>query len=410
MNISKFTKDKNVLNAIYLGTLCSIAYLAVYFARNILGAVTPQMIEVGYTEEYIGKVSSVYFIFYAVGQLINGAIGDKIKARYMISTGLFMAGITNVIFSRISSQNADIAMIVYGLTGFFLAMIYGPMTKVVAENTEPVYATRCSLGYTFASFIGSPVAGVAAAVLVWQDVFFASSAVLVLMAVICFLFFLLFEKKGIVKYNQYERKEEQGGSIKLLIKHRIVKFTLIAILTGVVRTTVVFWLPTYISQYLSFSAETSAMLYTTATLVISFTSFITIFIYEKLKRNMDLTILLAFILAAVSFVLVYLTKQPVFNIIFMVVAIMSSNGAATMLWSRYCPSLRDTGMVSGATGFLDFTSYMAAAASSTLFANAVSSIGWGNLILVWFGLMVVGVIVALPYDKMSMNKKQSVEK
>ena len=27
--------------AIYIGTLCSVSYLAVYFARNILGAVTP---------------------------------------------------------------------------------------------------------------------------------------------------------------------------------------------------------------------------------------------------------------------------------------------------------------------------------------------------------------------------------
>ena len=39
---------------------------------------------------------------------------------------------------------------------------------------------------------------------------------------------------------------------------------------------------------------------------------------------------------------------------------------------------------------------MAAAASSTIFANAVASIGWSKLILVWFGLMVAGVIVALP--------------
>ena len=44
-------------------------------------------------------------------------------------------------------------------------------------------------------------------------------------------------------------------------------------------------------------------------------------------------------------------------------------------------------------------SYMAAAASSTIFANAVSVIGWGNLILVWFGLLVCGVIVALPYKR-----------
>jgi hypothetical protein len=60
-------------------------------------------------------------------------------------------------------DNPDAAKFIYGMTGFFLSMIYAPMTKVVAENTEPIYATRCSLGYTFASFFGSPMAGVAAA-------------------------------------------------------------------------------------------------------------------------------------------------------------------------------------------------------------------------------------------------------
>lgn len=399
MYTKKVISNKNILNAIYIGSLCSIAYLAVYFARNILGAVTPAMVESGYTEGYIGKVSSVYFIFYAVGQLINGAIGDKVKARYMISIGLFMAGVTNVLFSRLSVNQADIAIVIYGFTGFFLAMIYGPMTKVVAENTEPIYATRCSLGYTFASFIGSPVAGVAAAVLVWQDVFLVSSVILVFMALMCFLVFLLFEKRGIVKYNQYACKKEKGGSIKVLIEHKIIKFTLISILTGVVRTTVVFWLPTYISQYLGFSTEKAALLFTVATFIVSFTTFISIFIYERLKRNMNLTILLMFSSSTLFFMLVYLVKQPVLNMIFIVIAIMSSNGAATMLWSRYCPSLRDTGMVSSATGFLDFMSYMAAAASSTIFANAVSLIGWGNLILVWFGLMIVGIVIALPYDK-----------
>ena len=83
---------------------------------------------------------------------------------------------------------------------------------------------------------------------------------------------------------------------------------------------------------------------------------------------------------------------------------MSSNGAASMLWSRYCPSLRDTGMVSTATGFLDFVSYSAAAAANLIFANAVTDIGWGNLILVWMGLMIVGVVVSLPYKSFLKRK------
>lgn len=382
--------------AIMLGGMCSLSYLAVYVARNVLGAVTPQLIESGvFTTEFIGQLSSVYFITYAVGQLVNGVIGDRIKSKYMISFGLILSGLLSVLIP-VFSKSVTTVYLIYGATGFFLSMIYAPMTKVVAENAEPVYATRCSLGFSFASLFGSPLAGVLAAVLVWQGVFIGSSATLVIMGCICLITFSIFEKKGIIEYGKINR-QKGTGSIRVLIENRIIKFTLISVITGVVRTTVVFWLPTYISQYLGYSTEQSALIYTAATLVISFTTFVAVFLYERLRRNMDLTILIAFVSAAVCFIIVYLFKHPVFNIVFMILAIMSSNTASTMLWSRYCPGLRDTGMVSSATGFLDFMSYMAASISSTLFANAVSDIGWGHLILVWSGLMLIGVLVAIPH-------------
>ena len=390
--------SQNAKNAIYLGSLCSVAYFAVYIARNILSAVTPQMVAGGFSEEYIGGVSALYLLFYACGQLINGAIGDKIKAKYMLTFGLFFAGVTNLLLPVII-EKPNAAMIVYGLTGFFLSMIYGPMTKVVSENTEPIYTTRCSLGYTFSSLLGSPAAGLLAVFLSWQSVFFVSTGVLVLMAASVFAFFTVFEKKGLVKYGQYKPKEKGAGNLKILFERQIVKFSLISILTGVVRTSVVFWLPTYIAQYLDFTATEAASIFTGATLAISMTSFIAIFLYERLGHDMDKTILIVFTSSVIFFMLTYFVKFPVLNIIFIVLAIMSSNAAATMLWSRYCPSLRDTGLVSSATGFLDFLSYSAAALANITFSGAIEAIGWGNLILVWTGLVTLGAIVALPYRK-----------
>ena len=387
-------KNKDVRNAIFLGTTCSVSYLGVYFARNVLSSVSPQMIESGaFTNEYIGVVSSLYFIFYAVGQLINGVIGDKIKAKYMISIGLILAGICNFLFPYIINSELT-AKLVYGMTGFFLAMIYAPMTKVVTENTIPIHAVRCSLGYTFASLLGSPLAGVVASLLVWQRVFDLSSISLWIMGICCFVLFTVFEKNKIVTYGKYQRQKDSGGSINLLIKHRIIRFTLISIITGIIRTTVVFWLPTYLSQYLGFSPEASALLFTVSTLIISASAFIAIFMYERIGRKMIPAIFISFIIASISFAGAYLVKAPVINISFMILAILFSNCAASILWSVYCPSLRDTGMVSSATGFLDFVSYMAAAASSTLFANSVSTIGWKNLILIWFFIVLAGVAVS----------------
>ena len=90
--------SKSAQNAILIGFMCSFAYLAVYISRNMLGAITPAMLESGFSEEYLGKISSFYLIFYAVGQLINGAIGDRIKAKWMVSIGLLGAGIMSFVF------------------------------------------------------------------------------------------------------------------------------------------------------------------------------------------------------------------------------------------------------------------------------------------------------------------------
>lgn len=389
--------------AILIGGLCALAYLAVYVARNILSAVTPEMISSGlFTTEAIGTMSSLFFIAYAVGQLINGLLGEKIKAAYMISGGLLLAGIATILFPLFADSLAA-TYILYGATGFFLAMIYAPMTKVVAENTSPLYAPRCSLGYTFSSLFGSPIAGLMAAVMLWVPVFFSSGAILLIMGIVCMVVFKTLENRGVIRYGVYTRPKGSGGSIRILIQHQIIRFTLISAVTGVVRTTVVFWMPTYLSQHLNFSPKTAAILFTVATIAISAAPFITVFLYERLRHDMNLTIRVCFILSALAFLIVFCVHQPTINIVFLILAILAANSAASLMWTRYCPGLRDTGMVSSATGYLDFISYMAASVSSKLFSNAVSAIGWGNLILIWFALMASGFLVTLPQSKTANN-------
>ena len=292
-----------------------------------------------------------------------------------------------------------VATAVYSTSGFSLAMIYGPMTKLVAENVAPQYAPRCSMGYTLAAFLGSPVAGLLAAVLSWRWVFYTSGGVLVLMGIACFTVFTLFERKGMIRYGQYCRKEKQElGGIRLLIKRGIIRFTVVSLVTGVIRTTVVFWLPTYLSEHLGFSPETAALIFTVATLIIACSVFIAVFVYER-TRKMRPVLLISFSCSALCFLALFFVRQPAANVALLVLGILANNTAASLMWSCYCPSLRDTGMVSGATGFLDFCSYMAASVSSTVFANSLGTVGWSGLILVWFGLMACGVLAALPWKR-----------
>lgn len=381
--------------AILIGGLCSLSYLTVYIARNVLGTVTPQMIETGkFTAEGIGSLSSIFFITYAVGQLINGFIGDRIKPNYLISMGLVLGGLCNLVFT-IPDVTMDAAYVSYGITGFFLSMLFAPMIRIIAENTQTPYTTKCTLGLSIAVYLGSVVAGMLAALMFWQNVFAASSTMLLTMGVVSFILFTIFERRGFLTSSTASETKREKGNIRVLFRYRIILYTIISVLTGIVRTTVVFWLPTYLAQHLGFSPETSALIFTCGSIMILSSAFIAEFLRGIFKNNMEHTVLFSFTVSAACFLAVYFLTNPVLNITFMITAIIASNCAACILWNHYCPSLKNTGMVSTTTGFLDFMSYMAASVSSTLFANAVVDIGWGNLILIWFGLMVLGALACL---------------
>ena len=397
--------NQNAKNAVNIALLCSLSYLAVYCAKDTLGAVTPQIIASGAaSQSEIGTYSSTYFICYAVGQLINGIVGDKIKARYMMCSGMVFSAISIFVFSNCMGLGWA-ARIAYGVTGFFLSMIFGPLTKLVAENTDPIYTPRCNLAYTFAAYLGAPLAGLAASLLAWKTVYNTAVAFLLVMGIVCYIIFLAFEKQGIIRYGRFDQTKQTAAKasakekIRTLLQHRIAKFALAAMITGVVRTAVVFWMPTYISQALGFSPDRAASIFAAASCVLCSNTFVAVLAYERLKRNMDLTMRLAFGGATVMFLLVYAVKQPTFNVIFLVLGVLFSNSAASIIWAKYCPSLRNTGLVSSASGFLNFCSYMAASAASKIFADAVAQIGWGNLILVWAGLMVLGLSLMLTGSK-----------
>ena len=394
-----FFKSVEAKTAFRLGSICSISYLVVYISRNILSAVSPELMQLGiFNEAQLGVLSMVFFFCYAVGQLINGIIGEKIKAGYMISFGQIIAGLCNIAF--VVFLNPTINVITYGLWGFSLSMIYAPMTKVVSENTSRKLASLCCMTFTFSALFGSPLAGIIALMFNWKYSFYSSGGLLIGMGLICLLTFAILEKKGIVKYNQFKNVAKEKGSFKVLFENRIIRFSVVAFLTGVVRTSVVFWIPTYTNKYLGYSEDTSKILFTVITLAISFAPFLAAYINSKFfKDNVYNTLLLSFVTSASTFLLMYFISNPVLNLIVMFLAIFTSKLADAMLWSFYCPSLKHTGMVSTATGTLDFFSYFGAAISTYVFGDIATKIGWGNLILIWFALMFLGIFFSFTPKK-----------
>ena len=396
----KILKDKQTRIAILIGALCTIAHFSGHSARNILSIFTQQIVDNGaMTLEYIGTLSTENMICYASGQLINGFVGDKVKTKYLATLGLLVGGISNMVVGL--ANIPSLILLAYGMSGFCLSTLNAPLVKLIAENTKPIHAERCCLALTFASMLGAPTAGALALIFAWRGAFIAWGVFLIAIGVGFYIFAHLMEHKGIVTYPKLQRQVKNGGNVKVLIENQILKYTFVSILTGIVRTSVMFWIPTYLAQYLGFGTGMAATLFTVISLTLSVSMYVTnVLIYEKvLKRNLSRMILLMFVLSSVSFAFMFFTKNPIVNILLLTMAMATNNGGAQTMWNVYCPSLHHTGMVSTATGYLEFVSYLAAGIANLLFANAITQIGWGNLILVWALLMGAGVIVSLPWKK-----------
>ncbi len=73
-----------------------ITYGTFYLGKeNISIAIPAIMKELGCTKTALGSVMSCMFIIYALGQFINGQLGDKFGAKKLISLGLLISGILN---------------------------------------------------------------------------------------------------------------------------------------------------------------------------------------------------------------------------------------------------------------------------------------------------------------------------
>ena len=99
---------------------------------NISAALPGIMEEYGFSKTAMGAVLTSLFGFYAVGQFINGQLGDKIGPWKLITVGVFASALLNIIFGF--SSGVLVAMVViWGLNGYFQSMGWGPSVKTVAN-------------------------------------------------------------------------------------------------------------------------------------------------------------------------------------------------------------------------------------------------------------------------------------
>src|SRR5512141_2434208 len=83
------------------------AYASYYLCRVNFAVAQPQILKEfpDWTSTDIGTIPSTYAAVYAVGQIINGTLGQRYGARRMMTISLVLASLTNLLFAFATSLN-----------------------------------------------------------------------------------------------------------------------------------------------------------------------------------------------------------------------------------------------------------------------------------------------------------------
>ena len=109
-----------------------ITYAAYYLGRvNISTAMPDMQASLDFTKSQVGLITTGFFWAYALGQLINGQLGDRLSPRRFILIGMLASATLNFIFGL---QSLWLIMIfLWTLNGYFQATGWGPTLRTLAN-------------------------------------------------------------------------------------------------------------------------------------------------------------------------------------------------------------------------------------------------------------------------------------
>ncbi|MBA4375983.1 MAG: hypothetical protein C0401_07405 [Anaerolinea sp.] len=162
-----------------------ITYASFYLGRvNFSVALPGIMAEYGWTRADVGAIGTALFWAYAIGQFINGQLGDKFGSRVLITVGLTISALMNLLFGF--SQALGAMIIIWAINGYVQSMGWAPTVKTLANWFPPrirgKMSGRLGTSYILGGAISVALAGFIAARFGWRATFFVPVALLLLSA------------------------------------------------------------------------------------------------------------------------------------------------------------------------------------------------------------------------------------
>lgn len=357
-----------------------LTYAAFYLGRlNISPALPAIARDLNIGLGSVGTLGTIFFICYAIGQVISGQLGNALSPRRMIFMGLLLVAISNIVFSMQTSL--ILLAILWGINGFAQASGWGPMLRILSSHLDTDQVRGISMFFSISFQIGTAVAWGLAGFLIasgsWQSAFVVPGIILIVIA-------LIWYATGIEAKKTTSSQPPLRLGEMLADGRQLLPVLIAAACTGFIYIGLLLWLPTLIQTW-DYVPDGLSRLLTAIVPLIGIPGMLSAGYFLSRFANVRRTILLFLSLLLISLLMSYLSVQVVQGLA-VISAVMVASGLAGLLLSSAPMLLARNARVSSAGGLLTAVWSIAGGLSGVVVGSVAENIGWSAVFLLWIGV------------------------
>lgn len=376
--------------------LCWLTYVFAYLCRlNLSTVLDKAAVGMSVTVEYLGIASSIYFGTYALGQLLNGFVGDRVSPHKFIVLALLMTGTINTVLGLQSS--GAVFLLLWGINGFCQSMFWSTLLRLLSFYSEDhekkhvsTVMTTCSVTGYFMSWV---VFGYMFGPYTFRPYFVVPG---VLALTLIPLWIVL---SGKLEFGKAVSERSKTPPVPVVVREfahdRLYFVCILGMIIGAIREGAVFWMPTIFSTVLGLGSNSMLylMLMPFAMLLgVFFAQWVLGLFKDNVKHAMLTTVGCSVVIAGLLFITSGHTSVLTVILIALLIAAVNASNWFNISYYPLCFSERN--IVSTLIGTFDFSSYMGASVMSGTLGILLSRFGWVSLTVVWLALTLCALLLA----------------
>ncbi len=368
-----------------------VTYASFYLGRvNLATALPAIQTDLHFSPDEISALAGATLWTYAVGQLVNGWLGNRVDTRRMVLIGIVGSTAINLVFATASSL--PVMVILWLINGFLQSMGWGPILRTLSVTLAPSQRQRIAGAFGASYVVGNTLTWVLTALLLstgqWRLLFVIPPLIMLGIGIIWYIL-------SVPAASSTQAQPSLTLPMLKTLSGELWHLLITALVGGALLNGALLFAPTFIAQTLPLDqAALTAIIFPIFGLL--GTVWLSAWILRRFDGNALTSLIVLLVLAAATRALAFFLPPTTLSAVILLAGMGITSYALTNILLTAIPLTSHAHFgTSIVAGLMDATHSIGGAIGSTMVGLLLTRGGWGLVFGVWtlLPLIAVGVIL-----------------